>query len=198
MKNIEILCFKTDDSCEVVSSSRNIQINDITEQKFFLQIDNESNQDCEVSLSAKSEQNDQLLKEINLLISNGQNIIFQDNLAKFFTEKIDLQLIKSKSKNNYLFTLDSTSLLSIKQNLHTNFDLFFDFNCVTFQEEKISIQSSLTASQGAVLASHSLFKQEETKQPSFSLLLLFLSSLFVLIFFVIIKIVHGKKKTKKG
>lgn len=198
MKSIKILCFKTSDNCEVISPDQSIQLNNIEDKNFLLQIDNQGDRDCELNLTARNQQNEQILREVELLISNDKTIIFQDNLEKFFTDKINLDLIKSKSEKDYFFALDLTNLASIKQILTVKFDLFLDFNCSDVQKVKVLVQASPTNSQGSVLAAHSLEEPMKTNQTNLPLLVFLLSSLFVVVFFVIIKIVHGKKKTKKG
>ncbi len=98
------------------------------------------------------------------------------------------------------------------------FDLYFDFDCQASQIQATTLEGNLItvaaeneitdqSSQAAVLAANNSIQDQPTINDDaaiqadafwFSTLFYLLSGLFIIIFFVIIKFVHGKKDKKKA
>lgn len=187
MREIKIDCFKDSQICQIVSEKKNFQVNELEDQEYSLTIQNFSDQDCRLFIFANSQNQ----SELSLLIQRDQEIIFHDQLNSFFNQKINLGDIDKQSAQNYFFYFDISKLVFIRENLSFNFDLNLEFSClesaiVNIEEPIIAETSSAVLGANAVeLSSHKNF------------LLPTLICLFVVIFFVIMKLINGKKRKKQ-
>lgn len=199
MKEIKIDCFSENEVCQVVSSQVKLEINNPLEKQSTLIISNHSQSNCHLKLSVKCfDQNDNdFLSQINLLITGGENLFFQNNLINFLNKKVDLGLIDAKSTKEYLFNFDFLKLALENQKIILNFDLLFDFDCQQIEEKQIAAEKTqdIKSTQPAVLATKTN-DSKTIKDESFWISPFFylLSSLFVIVFFVIIRFINGKKK----
>lgn len=205
MKKIQLTCFAGSESCQIVSVEHKIEISDSSERQFALQIANQSLNDCQLRLTPQNQnlqpsQSDSL-PFVNLLVANSNRILFQGSLDNFFKQQIDFGNIEAQTSQEYLLDFDLFNLSLAKQKFLVNFDLLFDFQCQasTIQTAVLSATASSQvpiSSQAAVLAAtvSADIKSADIDRQNWHPFFYFLSSLFILIFFVIIKFVHGKKK----
>lgn len=195
MKEIKLTCSFDSQICNFFNSEQKIEINNPFENDFSLEINNSSLKNCQLYLQADGLGLNNQADKIKLLITKNEKIIYQASLDEFFKQKINLDILQSQSANKYFFIFDLSHLFFIPDKIEINFDLLFDFDCTNMKMKiKDSIQQSelpqtiITENSGEVLADNN---QKQTF-PFF----LSLSILFVFLLFVIIKIVHGKKKKK--
>jgi hypothetical protein len=187
MKEIILDCFKTDDSCSVISLDKNLVLNDAKAQDFSVLVFNHSSADCQLLTTVRSHE--------------------QAELAKFLQQRAQSLIIEAGRSRKYFFNFDFLSLVMEKRKVSAKFDLVIDFKCTDVVKIAVPSPSNTSVAQGSVLAdkNSSMSAQVATDgnlsgQPQFwfSAYFYFLSSLFILIFFVIIKIVNGKKKKSQA
>lgn len=187
MREIRIDCFKDSKICQIVSEKQNFQVNELEDQEYSLVIQNFSNQDCRLFIFANSQ--DQ--SELSLLIQKDQEIIFHDQLNNFFNQKIDLGNIDKQSAQNYFFYFDVSKLVFTKQNLSLNFDLSLEYSCL--EPTIVDIEEPIIAETSSAVLGANIVELSSHK----NFLLPALICLFVVIFFVIMKLINGKKKKKQ-
>ncbi len=220
MKEIKLDCFLGTESCAVISSQNKLILDNPTDRELTLEVFNHRDDDCQLVVTAKNlkQETTALLSQTNLLITSDEQLIFQDNLAEFLTKNIDFQLITAQTNRKYLFNFDFLNLILAKEKKFLiTFDLYFDFRCQKAQMKVDAPEASQRTvateneaidqtSQTAVLAANDGVKEQltvnskitnQTNSFWFSTLFYLLSGLFIIIFFVIIKFVHGKKSKKK-
>jgi len=199
MKEIKLNCFLENETCQVVSSQVKLEINNPLEKQTTLIISNHSKNNCQLNLSSKNlnQNGNDFLSQINLLVTSGENLFSQNDLTNFLSKKIDLGFIDAKSTKEYLFDFDFLNLALENKKISFNFDLLFDFNCQQIEEKQAAVEKiqENKSTQAAVLAAK-IDNSETIKDNSFWISPFFylLSGLFVIIFFVIIRFVNGKKK----
>ncbi len=110
MKEIKLDCFLENEICKITSSQMQFELNNPLDKKFSLEIFNHSQNDCNLILEAKNLEKSDFLSQVDLLITNEEKLIFQDDLDSFFKQKINLNQIGGKSIKKYFFDFDFLSL----------------------------------------------------------------------------------------
>jgi hypothetical protein len=118
----------------------------------------------------------------------------------FSNSKIDLKTIEANESQEYLFSLEASFAPFDHLKLKTSFELILNFNCQQNDSQSAQSVQSMVASQTAAVLAASTAAQppaavslEQSNKLS-NLIYLCGSCLFVLVFFVIIKFINGKKK----
>ncbi len=202
MNQIKLDCFTTDNTCQLISLDRAINVNDPLAKEVFLEIINHSSNRCLVKMMAQSSANNEHLAVFNLIISKEKEILFNNSFAQFFKTEIDLGEILADSSATYVLQMDLLNLVLAQNKLLLGFNLIFSFTCedLTDQIEQKEEDSTLASKQQSVLSATSQSEIISSPQEPFSspiYLFLLLSTLFVIIFFVIMKFIHGQKKKKQ-
>lgn len=200
MKTIKLNCLFDSQVCNFVDSQQNFQLNDPAENNFSLEINNLSLKNCDFYIKTKQLSGNEQADEINLLISRDNEIVYQESLDKFFQQKVNLGELEKQSNKQYFFIFDLSHLFFNPDKIELDFDLLLDFNCwlPELEIEKFTPPAQtqkIHQASGSVLASNNQVIAPLEGQFNFPIFLL-LSILFVFLFFVIIKIVNGKKKKK--
>lgn len=198
MKTIKLNCLFDSQVCSFIDSWQNFQLNDPTENNFSLEINNLSLKNCDFYIKAQQLSGNEQADGINLLISRDDKIVYQETLDHFFQQKVNLGKLTKQSNSQYFFIFDLSPLFSNPEEIKLNYDLLLDFNCWLPELELESFQplaQKIQQASGSVLANNDQMPSLLKGQPKFPVFLL-LSILFVFLLFVIIKIVHGKKKKK--
>ncbi len=206
MKEILLNCFAQNENCQIVSDLKNFSISSPIENKYLLQITNQSENNCEIDLQLKRIGQSESLSEVELLITRGKELLFQDNLEIFFKQKISLGSIRAKVSDKYFLTFDFINLSLENKKIILNFDFALNFHCSDLVTENLSAinqtdsQAAVKENKAEVLAAADNNNQKIAQNSSFlsSPIFYLLSSLFIVVFFVIIKFVNGKKKKNKG
>ncbi len=204
MNQIKIDCFATDQSCQLVSLDQTIEVNDPSEKEAIIEISNQGPNRCFAKMKVQSLTSDDDLQVFELSISREKQILFNSSFANFSKTEINLGEILANSSATYVLQMDLLDLLLEEKSVLLNFTLVFDFTCedsieVTNYEDKISVMES-TPNEKAVLSATSSteivdLSSKSVQEPVH--LLFLLPILFVIIFFVIMKLIHGQKKKKK-
>lgn len=208
MKEIKLNCFAENEFCENASALKNLTISDPIDREFTIQIANQSAQNCSIHLTAKSSDNsDDYFDQMQLLITHQEKIHFKESFSHLFKQEVDLGTIAAQSINTYYFYLDFFDLVVKRVELSTHFDFLFNFSCEEVERVTVSEGSSSNSvvqpeekpqesNRGTVLAAN---VSSEPKQNLLEMKLFFylLPILFVIAFFVIIKLINGKKKKKQ-
>lgn len=199
MKEIKIDCFLEKEICQVVSPITKFEINNPFEKEFILEINNHSQNNCQLFLTAKKFTLDNFSAQTSLIILSEERVISEGSLENFFKQKINLNIINAKNTKKYFFNFDFSNLYFKNEKTSLVFDFLLDFDCAELQTAVLQVQTS----SAAVLAASTSNNLEIIKQPNqiknyfwHEPLFYMLSSLCVISFFVIMKIVHGKKKNK--
>lgn len=206
MKEIKIDCFAQNETCRIISDFKNISIFSPLENDYSLQITNQSENDCAIDFQLKRIEQSDNLSKVNLLITKEKELLFQDTLEVFLEQKISLNSIKGNTSNKYFLTFDFINLSVENKKITLNFDFLLNFHCVDQIEEELSVtnlvdsQTMAKENKSEVLAAsdgkNNLVIEKNSNffsSPIFYLL----SSLFIVVFFVIIKFVNGKKNKNK-
>jgi|GEM_PF-3703365 len=196
MKEIELNCSFDSKACDFTNSQQKIEINNPLENDFYLKINNLSSKNCHFYMQASNYNLDNGSSQIKLLISENEKIVYQETLNNFLQSKIDLGVLLAQSNYQYFFIFDLSHLFSNPDKIGLNFDLLFDFDCyiedLKVEESDENIQKTQIISPSLQPAGEVLANEDQNQSFIFPLL----SILFVLLLFVIIKIVHGQKKKK--
>ena len=133
---------------------------------------------------------------------------FNDNLSLLAAQSQALGTIEAQAATTYFLSIDLLKMFLLIEDHAWSFNLLFDFNC----QETVDPSSTLKASSasnvtvttspiiepnGAVLAAVDQSQEENNISKFWQLDIiqgLIVFGLFVIIFFVIMKLVHGKKK----
>jgi hypothetical protein len=207
MKEIKLNCFAGNETCQVISDLKNFSILSPLENEYSLQITNQSENDCEVNLQLKRIEQSDTLSEVKLLITREKELLFQDSLEIFFKQKTTLGSIKSKTSSKYFLTFDFINLSVENKKITLNFDFSLNFHCADRVIEDLTVagpassQVKATAKENKseVLSAADDNNPKIAQNSNFlsSPIFYLLSSLFIVVFFVIIKFVNGKKKKNK-
>jgi hypothetical protein len=220
MKEIIIDCFLETDSCEVISDQKQFILDNPADKQLILEVFNHRDDACQLVMTAKNLEQEKMtfLSQTDLLITSDEQLIFQDNLEEFFKQSIDFKSIAGGHSRKYVLNFDFFNLILAKEKkMALTFDLYFDFDCQASQIQATTLEANLItvaaeneitdqSSQAAVLAASDGIQDQPIINDSlaiqadafwFSTLFYLLSGLFIVIFFVIIKFVHGKKSKKK-
>lgn len=196
MKEIELNCSFDSKACDFAKSQEKIEINNPLENEFSLKINNLSSKSCHFYMQASNYNLDNGLSQINLLISESEKIIYQENLNNFLQSKIDLGTLQAQRNYQYFFIFDLSHLFFSTDKIELIFDLLLDFDCypeeLKVEEYDENIQKTQIISPSLQSAGEVLANEDQNQSFIFPLL----SILFVLLLFVIIKTVHGQKKKK--
>ena len=187
MKKIQLECFVKDENCQLTSAVHKMEFGQ-TDREYSLLINNHSQNDCELKIESRFVDSPKA-SPVNLLISDNNKLFFRGALLDFSSSVIDLQSIKANSSQEYLFNLEMSPVSTDLLNFTTQFDLVFDFDCQqTVASRSAAVLAASTAAQPSVVIS----PEQNNNLPV--LIYLCGSCLFVLVFFVIIKFINGKKK----
>lgn len=192
MKNIQLTCFDRSQTCQVNSSTRRVQINNPLDTHYQLELVNQGATTCQLAFGSKSspDSDNEFSSQINLFISRDKELFFQGTLADFAKQPVALGTLGPQASNTYELNFDLTSLTLEQQRIAVDFDLLFNFTCATQNpHQAVLAATNIITTQPAPILTR-LAELFLPQSPFFYLLL----SLFVFIFFVIIKFAHGKKK----
>jgi len=204
MNQLEINCFATDNTCQLVSLDKTIEFKEPLNKDVKIEINNQGSQHCLIKMRAQQLNVNKDFQNFTLSISREKQILFNGDFINFFTTEVDLGEISANSSAIYIWHMDLLNLILAEEKLFMNFSLFFDFVCEDFvnqidQEQKV-YNSKDKANEQNVLSVTSQAEVVKVSSKFFQkpiYLLLSLSTLFVIIFFVIMKFIHEQKKKKQ-
>lgn len=205
MNQIKIDCFATTDNyCQLVSLDEAIKFSEPSEKEAIIEINNQGSKPCFVKMGVRQLNIDKDLQNFTLIVRREKQILFNGDFINSSTTEVDLGEILPNSSATYIWQMDLLDLVLAEEKLFVNFSLFFDFVCEDFanqiDQEQKAYNSKDKQSEQKVL---SAISQTETVSESSKFfqkpiyLLLSLSVLFVIIFFVIMKFIHDQKKKKQ-
>ncbi len=208
MKKITLDCFQSELACQISSEAQSLQIKDFLDQNLAVEIFNHSDQICQLSFRLETQDENFDVKEIQATVSDQKQLFFNDNLSLLAAQSQALGTIEAQAATTYFLSIDLLKMFLLIEDHAWSFNLLFDFNC----QETVDPSSTLKASSasnvtvttspiiepnGAVLAAVDQSQEENNISKFWQLDIiqgLIVFGLFVIIFFVIMKLVHGKKK----
>lgn len=196
MITLQIECFeKNSTECNLKDSNESIKINNPLQRTFKLQVGNSGPNVCQVFLVVESKKDHPEWQGLSFTLLKDDSLLYRGLVFDYLDKSHIIGTLKSEQNLSLIFDFDLLELLVAEKSIDANFDLYLDFKC---QPTKL-IEKSLTEETKVVLSSSNdgVLIENEVKNESIWKVY-FWSSLFVLVFFVIIKIVNGKKKKKNS
>lgn len=193
MKEIQLDCFATTKECKIISAVRSFEISNPLDQRFVLEINNHSDNNCQFILEIKNLVADALPKTTNLLLTDEQKPLFEGSLGNFLQQKNNLGVIGNNSIKKYFFDFNFLGSALENQKIQANFDLLFHLHCQSITpSQPVAPSKPIAPTDGEVLAAkdeNKGFDSASEINPAYVSLIL-----CSLAFFVIMKFIHGKKK----
>ena len=214
MKQINLNCFQSANTCQISSADHQLLISNPLDQEMILEIFNQASQACYLNFRLEAVDDHFDLKTISVMISDEEQLFYKGNLEFLLSQSVVLDFIEAHAFHRYYFSLDLLQMLTVIEDKPWLFNIFLDFDCpeeltkqnfeqdqvfATAEQKDLTLPSQAESSRAAVLAltDQSLVAARSSQAwQALPLVILCLFGLFMFIFFVIMKFVHGKKKQK--
>lgn len=214
MKQISLNCFQSAQTCQISSADHELHINNLLDQEFILEIANQASQACYLNFRLEAVDDHFELKTISVMISDEEQLFYKGNLEFLLSQPVVLDFIEAHATHHYYFSIDLLQMLTVIEDKPWLFNILLDFDCpeeltkqnyeqdqtfTSAKQKDLILPSPAASSSAAVLAMTNRVLvptlSNKTRQ-ALPLVILCLFGLFMFIFFVIMKFVHGKKKQK--
>lgn len=201
-KTLQIQCNSVEQDCVLDDTDARIIITDLVDH-YVLAIDQLDVAECSLSLQfvdldEATEKSDHVLGQLAVEIKREENSIVNTSLNSLFANTVVLGELTPQSTTNYQLIFDASSLRPELLNTTLTFDLLLDFSCQQHSDQLSSDTISLSAGSAphttAVLGANTQDIVDSDGTKYFYSFIALLTLLFALLFFVIMKYIHGKKK----